>query len=105
MDVKDESKIQDFHFQQWFGGIAPDPNILSPTEPQDQILLTTADPDDHEDQMWNDPQDLFESTPEREQPDNTLGLYFILFYFIAIAYFRCCSCPASGPTSPTSPSV
>ncbi|KAF8681259.1 SNF2 family N-terminal domain [Rhizoctonia solani] len=64
MDVKDETKIQDFHFQQWFGGIAPDPNILSPTETQDQGLQVTDDADDHADEMWNDPPDLFEHTPE-----------------------------------------
>jgi hypothetical protein len=76
MDGKDEgsTKIQDFHFQQWFGGMAPDPSILSPTEPQDQGLQTTADTDDHVDQMWNDPPDLFHSTqPEPDQPGDDFG--------------------------------
>ncbi|CAE6404328.1 unnamed protein product [Rhizoctonia solani] len=71
MDVKDETKIQDFHFQQWFGGIAPDPNILSPTEAQDQGLQVTVDADDHADEMWNDPPGLFEHTPEQEPPSET----------------------------------
>lgn len=72
MDVKDEgpTKIQDFHFQQWFGGMAADPGILSPTEPQDQGLQTTADTDDHADQMWNDPPDLFDPAPPPEQEPN-----------------------------------
>lgn len=103
MDVKDESKIQDFHFQQWFGDIAPDANIMSPTESQDQVIPTVVDSDDHEDQMWNDPPDLFEQVPKREQPDNTIGPYLLvlLFYFILIVYVSCCSCPTSGSTSPS----
>lgn len=72
MDVKDEgpTKLQDFHFQQWFGDMAADPSMLAATEPQDQGLQTPADPDDHADQMWNDPPDLFDPTPppEPEQP-------------------------------------
>ncbi|KAL5637147.1 hypothetical protein ACGC1H_000960 [Rhizoctonia solani] len=73
MDVKDESKIQDFHFQQWFGDITPDPNIMSPTESQDQVLPTAVDTDDHEDQMWNDPPDLFEQAPKQEQQENAMA--------------------------------
>ncbi|CUA70404.1 ELKS/Rab6-interacting/CAST family member 1 [Rhizoctonia solani] len=72
MDVKDESKIQDFHFQQWFGDIASDANIMSPAESQDQVLPTAVDADDHEDQMWNDPPDLFEQTPKQEESNNTI---------------------------------
>lgn len=56
MDGKDEGAIKMQDFQQWFGGMTADAMISSPTEPQDQsIHQTTADPDDHADQLWNDP--------------------------------------------------
>ncbi|CAE6397231.1 unnamed protein product [Rhizoctonia solani] len=71
MDVEDETKIQVSHFQQWFGAMTPDPSTLSPVEASDQGLQATVDTDDHADEMWNDPPDIFEHTPEQEPPSET----------------------------------